>query len=45
MADQFPLEEFFHTTCRTTLLSVFIEAGVAGLGGAVFPTAAKNPIG
>ena len=38
--DQFPLEEFF-TQPVEQLIDRIYQAGVAGLGGAVFPTAAK----
>ena len=38
--EQFPLEEFF-TQPVEQLIDRIYQAGVAGLGGAVFPTAAK----
>ena len=38
--EQFPLEEFF-TLSVEQLIDRIYQAGVAGLGGAVFPTAAK----
>ena len=38
--EQFPLEEFF-TQSVEQLIDRIYQAGVAGLGGAVFPTAAK----
>ena len=38
--EQFPLEEFF-TQPVEQLINRIYQAGVAGLGGAVFPTAAK----
>ena len=38
--DQFPLEEFFIQSVEQLIDRIY-QAGVAGLGGAVFPTAAK----
>ena len=42
--EQFPLEEFF-TQPVEQLIDRIYQAGVAGLGGAVFPDCRQNPIG